>query len=337
MIKDKNRIKSILLVTLSNLGDIILTTPVLKRLYEEFPEAKIDVITGSPGQDLFSSSPFVRKVIVSKRKKDLFSRVRDILELRKKHYDLVIDLKNSLFPYLLGARFHSRLSLISWRKKVHKKEEHLGKLKGLIKDPYKFVSSREMIIPVSIEDEEGVSKILREIQEHHLDNAEIKKIVAVNPGAKSHLKRWSPEKFAELIDRLFSEQDCEIMLIGNENDIDTNKQIKAIIKHPVKDLTCKTSLGTLFSLMEKIDLCITNDSAPLHVASASMVPTIALFGPTDEKKYGPLSPRNKVVAVDKKCRPCEKAQCKLGIPEGCIQDIMVNEVFDAAKEMLDSI
>ncbi|MDD3089741.1 MAG: glycosyltransferase family 9 protein, partial [Candidatus Omnitrophica bacterium] len=79
---------------------------------------------------------------------------------------------------------------------------------------------------------------------------------------------------------------------------------------------------------------VTNDSAPLHVASAVNTPTVAIFGPTDERRYGPLSVKSRVVTPSVPCRPCGRALCSTGPDEGCISQISVNEVFRAAKELL---
>ena len=86
--------------------------------------------------------------------------------------------------------------------------------------------------------------------------------------------------------------------------------------------------------MSHCDLVLTNDSAPLHVASAANTPTIAVFGPFDERRYGPLAEGSVVIKPDIPCRPCDKAHCAMGFDKGCISRIEVDEVFQAARRML---
>jgi len=320
----KSKIKSILFISLSNLGDIILTTPVFLKLHDEFPKAKIDVITGAPGKAIFVHHPAVREVTVPKRPRTFGSRLRQVVELRRRRYDLVVDMKNSLIPYIVGARFHSRLSLPFTGKGLvrHKTVEHLARLSGLVDEPF---SNTSFFIPATDAEKDCAAITARN---------EEKKIVIVNPGAKSPLKRWGVAKYTELTDRLVSELDCKVLIIGNEDDREVVQRLVFGVKSHVTDLCCKTSLGVLSELMRHVDLVITNDSAPLHVASASGVPAIAIFGPTDERKYGPLAERSVVVAPKISCRPCDSPRCVTGPAEGCISRVKVEEVFEAAKKLL---
>jgi ADP-heptose:LPS heptosyltransferase len=135
---------------------------------------------------------------------------------------------------------------------------------------------------------------------------------------------------------LAEELDCLVLICGNEDDRDVVKQVVSFAEKEHVDLCCKTSIGVLSELMRRSDIVITNDSAPLHMASAVNAPTIAIFGPSDESKYGPLSEKSRVLKPDIPCRPCGKALCAIGPDEGCIGRVNVDEVFEAAKELLGS-
>ena len=326
-LKMAKEVKKILFISLSNLGDIILTTPVLERLYEEFPEAEIDVITGLPGKEIFSRHPAVKNVTVRGKRKGLKGRVEELLEIRRKKYDLVMDLKNSLIPYLAGAKVHSKLSFK--RKVVHKRLEHLSKLEAVGVDPYK---NNKFFIPVSEEEEVFIKGILLGAE----GSSSLRgKRVIINPGAKSHLKRWPEEEYALLADRLISEAGCEVFVIGQQEDEEVVKRVLSSMKGKALDLCGKTSLGALFSLMKNVDLVITNDSAPLHIASAADAPTVAIFGPTDAHKYGPLSGKKAVVRPQVPCHPCERALCKINPHSGCISNVKLDDVFLEAKKLLE--
>jgi heptosyltransferase II len=323
----KEEVNTILFITLSNLGDIILTTPVITKLHREFPLALIDVVTGPPGEPIFKSYTAVRDVIVRRKRSTFSERISEIRTWRDRKYDVVVDLKNSLVPYLTASKRHTSLFLRE-RSGEHKRDTHLSRLRSL------GVDNREgadFFIPVSREEMEFTSGVLAGAVTSTGFGG---KTVIVNPGAKSHLKRWGCAKYASLADRLISELGCTVLVTGNEDDKDVVKNtLKKMEQRPV-DICGKTSLGSLFEVMRRSDLVITNDSAPLHVASAANAPTIAVFGPSDERKYGPLAEKSVVVKPSVPCRPCEKALCATGPDEGCISGISVDEVFAAAKRIL---
>lgn len=328
---DKNSVKKILFITLSNLGDIILTTPVFNELLKEFPEAEIDIITGKPGEEIFSLHPSVRNIMFHVKHKTLFQRISQAFELRRSKYNLVVDLKNSILPYVLGAKYRTSLfqpfkKKYFYNKKLssHKVNEHLYKLVTFGGNPFKGCT---FFVPFIPGDEDIANTLIGG------ENDKCRNVI-INPGAKSHLKRWPADKFAELSDRLAGELNCNIYITGNKDDDEVVEALISKVQNPVVNFCGRTSLGVLAILMSKSDLVITNDSAPLHLASSVNSPTIAIFGPTDEKKYGPLSEKRKVVNPNKKCRPCEKALCSIGPDEGCIVEVSVEEVFDAAKELL---
>ena len=318
---DKGKVKKILLMTLSNLGDIVLTTPVLEKLCDEFPESSIDVVTSPTGMEFFKAHPALRNVIVYKKGWSLSERMKHFLRLKREKYDLVVDLKNTFVPYLLGVRFWAPIFNAPGDKN-HKRQEHLAKLYSLGVDAF---SNNRFFVPISEGDKRAADEILA------LKN---NKTVVINPGAKSHLKRWGASKFAALTDKLANELGCRVLVCGNEDDREVVEEVMSLVESEAHDLCCKTSVGVLSEIMRRAALVVTNDSAPLHLASAVNTPTVAIFGPSNELKYGPLADNNKVVKPDVSCRPCEKALCAIGPDEGCIGQVTVEEVFEAAEELL---
>ncbi|MFH1305064.1 MAG: glycosyltransferase family 9 protein, partial [Candidatus Omnitrophota bacterium] len=219
------KIRKILFISLRNLGDIILTTPVLEKLHEEFPEAVIDVIAGCPGKDIFNAHPAVGRFEPDERRKSMWTRIKQVADLRRRRYDLVVDMKNSLIPYLVGAPRHSRLAVCG-RANVYKKDEHLSRLRGLVPDPFSGV---KFFIPAGDEEKKYVESII--------SRTGGKKNVVISPGAKSHLKRWSAEKYAHLADRLISELGCTVFITGNDDDKEVARRVIAGMKRRAEDLT----------------------------------------------------------------------------------------------------
>jgi ADP-heptose:LPS heptosyltransferase len=329
MSKD-NKVRRILLVSLSNLGDIILTTPVLTRLAAEYPDARIDVITGEPGKEIFREHPLVGKVIVRRHHRTLSGRIRSLLSVTGEGYDLVIDLKNSLLPFFAAPVSSPKPSLTGGKfflkKKgfpLHKSLVHLSKLAYL---GDKVLNERRFFLPIG-------EKEVKEAGKYLAGGNGVKNII-IAPGAKSHLKRWPSRNYARTAEMLTEHFSCNIMAVGTSGD---TKEVRELISEAgadIKDLCGRTSLSLLGALLSQADLLITNDSAPLHVASAVDCPVVAVFGPTDEEKYGPLSSAACAVTPGRDCRPCEKALCGKGIDEGCIIDIDPRTVLRAALDII---
>ena len=278
--------------------------------------------------DIFGPHPKVVKVVEYKKTKSLSNRLRFIGELRLAKYDMVVDLKNSLVPYLAGARY--KPGLLSGLSQIAKKEssqhkvfEHLSKLRAF---GVKNLDDFNFYVPTTDKDRIFVQELLQ-------DAKHMKKVV-ICPGAKSNIKRWNIEKYAELSDMLVSELGCKVYVSGNKDDKDIIDKFMTLAKESTENICGRTTIGALAELMKHSSLVITNDSAPLHIASAAGVPTIALFGATDEVKYGPLSKKSRILKPLMECRPCGKSLCFTGMDLGCILQIPVKEVFLAAKEIL---
>jgi ADP-heptose:LPS heptosyltransferase len=157
-------------------------------------------------------------------------------------------------------------------------------------------------------------------------------MIAVAAGAKSHTKRWMREEFIKVCGRLTMEENFKVILVGDDNDKGINREIATSGVKEVYDVTGRTTLRELAYLLSLCKLIITNDSAPLHIASAVGIASVAIFGPTDPKKYGPIYPNSIVVRTDIKCSPCEKALCRF--EWDCMKGISADEVFNAAKSVL---
>lgn len=315
--------KRILVITLSNIGDIILTTPVVEALLSEFPGSKLDVMVGPSGRGLFASHEKVREVIIYDKKSSSFAKFMLFVRLWKKRYNLVVDLRNTVLPFVLGARhatypFHYRR-----RPEMHKRDAHLLRLKEVGIDAPKS----ELFIPVNDDDKKYVENLLSALQE--------KPFIAVSPGAKSHVKRWPLKNFAVLCDRIKKELKLEVILVGDEYDRVVIDRILFYMKTKPTNFIEKTNINQLACLIGKAKLLITNDSAPLHAASAVGARILAFFGPTDDKKYGPVTKAPSVVLRKNiKCAPCEVPQCiNFDNKYECLKTITVDETFEAVKKL----
>lgn len=319
---DKTQIRRMLVITLSNTGDIILTTPVIRALSKEFPGSRIDVMVGPNGKDIFDKDPRIFKLVVYDKHASIAEKRRLQLKLRKLKYDLVVDLRNTVFPFLLAPKYRTSPVQSFPKEIVHKKERHLYKLFPFgIRD----LSERSHIY-ITKEDEDYVDDLLK-------TNLVTDPIVIVNPGAKSHLKRWTVEGFAEVCDGLTGECAASIVFVGTGGDLEIILSVARKMKNKYRNFIDKTNIRQLASLLKRSSLLITNDSAPMHLGCAVGTKVLAIFGPTDPMKYGPTGEFDAVINKKLLCSPCEVAACKYG--HECMKLVSADEVLDRAKMMIE--
>ncbi len=318
---DREKIRRVLVITLSNIGDIILTTPVIRTLSKEFPLSRIDVMVGPNGRDIFDLDPRIFKLVIYDKHISIAEKRRLQLKLKKLKYDLVVDLRNTVFPLLLSPRYRTSPIQSFPKEIVHKRERHLYRL-----FPFGIENMNEMsYVHITKEDEAYVSDLLR-------TNAVTDPIVVVSPGAKSHLKQWTIDGFAEVCDGLASECAASIVFVGTGRDKEIVLSITKKMKNKCHDFVDKTNIRELASLLKRSSLLITNDSAPMHLGCAAGTKVLAIFGPTDPKKYGPTGEFDAVINKKLFCSPCEVAACKYG--HECMKLVSADEVLDRAKMMI---
>ncbi|MBL7068438.1 MAG: glycosyltransferase family 9 protein [Candidatus Omnitrophica bacterium] len=319
---DKKDIKRILLITLTNVGDIILTTPIIAALDKAFPDARLDVMVGPLGKNIFINHPGVFKVIIYDKHVSIGEKKRLVQKLKHMKYDLVIDLKNSMFPMLIGSRYRTSPLQTVPKDVIHKRDFHLWKLK------YFDIDTRDVpfSIHVSRKDEDYIDYLLRDMPNKD-------KLVAVSPTAKSLIKRWKKNGFAEVCDKLKKELGATVAMVGDRSDRESIDEIARDMKSDTVNLAGMTTIPQLAHLIKNSRLLISNDSAPMHIASAVGTKVLAIFGPTDPNKYGPLGKGDKVIKKELHCSPCEIAQCKF--KHECMKLITVDEVYETARKMLE--
>ena len=310
-------INKILFITLSNIGDVILTLPVLTALKCNFKDAKIDVVVGPRPKQIFEKDPRINRVFIYDKHAKLKDKIKFIKSLRKEKYSLAIDMRTSLLPLLAGAK--NRSPLFPARKSgiKHKRLIHLESLR-----PFGITYREQRNIYIDDEARKNIESLLKS---KGVGDKDI--LIGINPSSRSHLKQWNKDGFVEVIKKLLKNPGYKIILIGDANEAGLSKEIEKEAASPgLIDLTGKTNLNELFALIEKLSLLLTCDSASLHIASDLKVKIIAMFGPTDPMEYGPKGDKDIVIRKNLKCSPCKKAQCKFGTHE-CMATISAEEVL----------
>jgi lipopolysaccharide heptosyltransferase II len=158
--------------------------------------------------------------------------------------------------------------------------------------------------------------------------------IGINPGADRPEKRWSPENHALVADRLSELRGAEIFVLGGPSEEHLASRIEKAMKHPVTNLSGKLSLNELAYLISHLDLFVTNDSGPMHIAAAVKTPVVALFGPEDPLYTRPYTSPDlyRIVQRELSCRPCTNKRCDRPI---CMESLKPEEVLQACLELLE--
>lgn len=328
-------LKRVLLIHTAFLGDIVLASPVLAALRAELPEVEIFFLTTAGGVALLESNPWgVKPLPFHKRGVDSGWRglLRKGRELKSLNPDLVFCLHRSLRSTILaklaggeswGFREGAMSFLFDNRVRRSGLEFEAKKNLALIEawsgkndfSPYPRLG-------VSPADEARSEELLRGVSG----------FAVLAPSSVWATKRWPGEKFGELALRIQRELGLRTVIVGGEEDRMASAAV--LEKAPASiDLTGKTSLGALKSVLSKADLVVSNDSSPLHMAIAMGTKVVGVFGPTTkELGFFPLAPAGHSAVAEVKeleCRPCGMHghdRCPLGHFR-CMLDLEVNQVF----------
>ena len=364
----------ILVVKLAGIGDLLLATPALRALRETYPQAQIDLLVTPDSAGLLNDWKVIDSVIVLDKylfdyPQQLLRRPQNLLRLRPLwralrdgHYDAVLLLHHLTLPFgRLKHQILMRVTGAKWR--VGLDNGHGWFLNVRIPDSgfgamheaeYAMIiaeavgatiGDRHLEVPLSEEERQKARQLV------YGDNAPEsveRPIIAMHPGSGGYstARRWAPERFAQLADTLFADVGGQLLLLGGPEEAELHQQILGMLQSdmPARSLAGKGSIKVAAAVLELVDLFVGNDSALMHLATAVGTPTVAIFGLTNSKAWGPYtgkktSQRAIVVHLDLPCMPCFYRDHSLGTPEGCAtRDCLallgVDPVAVAARRML---
>ncbi len=295
------------------LGDAIMTTPAIENIVKAYPDCELIIYGSYVSTRLFLNHPNVKKIIIDESKKSgwrYLNLYRDAKNVGK--VDIALSFrKNFTTQYLL---FFIGVKKKFVYQRYIKKEIH-----QVIR--YNDFINRSL----DIKSQPNKLKIYGYEQKTNS-----KKIVGLNPGATyGSAKRWYPEEFAKVAIELSNEYDIVIFGGPNEDEIAGDIE-KLLILHGVKNyknLATKTSVNELMDGISNLDLFVTNDSGPMHLAAAFDIPTVAIFGPTKFSETSQwMNDKGVIVTKNLSCAPCMKRICPLG-HHNCMKLITAKDVL----------
>ena len=320
-------------------GDAVLAIPALKAVRSNFPTAEITLLVRPWVAGLFTSAPFIDRVWTEEKPTKLGDWTRITRDIRAFEFDLALLLPNSFESALMMflARIPKRIGYATdgrtWmltdsieppNESQHQVHYYLDLAKAIRAE----TDNPSIEIEATEEERENARNLLAEEGIARGD-----RFLVLNPGAAyGSAKRWHEDRFADVADILSAEMGLGVAMIGSQAERPIAEQILARMKRPSAILSGKTSLEALIGVLAESSLMITNDSGPMHIAAALGVPTVAVFGSTDEKVTSPFGPRTRVVKNPVECSPCLLRECP--IDHRCMNGVSVQDVCRAARDLI---
>jgi len=347
---NKETIKRILVRGPNWLGDAVMCEPALRGLRRLFPDAQIALLVKPAVADLFVGHPALTRVLTydtKGRHAGLSGKWALAGQLRRQGFDLAVLFQNAFeaafltflagVPRRYGYATDGRSLLLSdpvaapdGRTLVHQVRYYWDLLKplGLMGDP----SAPELV--VFPEEERAMAG---RFTQGGLTASDV--VVGINPGSTyGGAKRWLPERFAEVTEQLCRtiresrEQQVSVVIFGAKGEERLGQEIAARLSSRSLVLSGATTIRELMAAVKRCAMLLTNDTGPMHIASAFQVPVVAIFGPTDWRTTSPFGSAHAIVREPVDCAPCLLRECP--IDHRCMTRVTVDQVHGAAVQQL---
>ena len=339
-------IQSILVTRLRFMGDVILTTPVIRALKQKFPTAHIAFLAETPYIELLANNPHLNELIVLDRKgynkQGVISRLSEYtkfsISFYTKRFDLAIDLlgnpRSAWLSWLSGARFRVGGYFRGRRYLYTVRVQDDGKIKTAVEFHLQYLAA------IGVPSDGFETEIFTTKQEDdwarvHLQQMGVdkkKRVIGIHVGATWPAKQWLPGRFAKLCDRLVSEYAAQIVFTVGPGEENLVQQVRS-------DISKKTysagilSLRQLAALLKQFDLFVSNDCGPMHLAPAVGTKTIGIFGPGEPEIWFPYDKAqgHRVVHKEIDCSRCHRDVCE---KMDCMRVIQVEDVMQAVEDSI---
>ncbi len=326
----------ILIIQLRRVGDVVFTLPVIGALRRHFPNAQIDFLVEKPADQLVRLHPDVNEVLVYDKNRE-FGWIR---EVRRRKYDWALDflsngrtLTLSLFS---GAKVRAGFDGHGIRKMVYNHRARTTDQKYLVEQKLDLVSS----LGVKTDNWSWGLKIPKEIKDRILQMAGAvgRKRIGIACVTRRKTREWLLDRVAELSEKFLS-QGYDVLFLWGPGEKSLVDDLAAKIRTAGKGgkviVPPETTIVELAALAETCELVVAVDNGPKNLAAALGVPTVTVHGPTNPRSFNPPdSARHPIVRDDAlHCIACGLNQCPY--QHECMTHVSVEQVFSAAKNILD--
>ncbi|MBM3211967.1 glycosyltransferase family 9 protein, partial [Candidatus Poribacteria bacterium] len=328
----------ILLIRFGSLGDVVLTTPVIRELRKKFPNAYISMLVGDRFADIVSANPHLNDVIPFQRgKKNPQEIMRVASLLKEREFDISIDMqkkfRSSLLAYLGGVKlrigYHQPKGFLCNVKIPDKGNEHsIDRNLDLLKPLGITTADRQTEMFIRDEDREYADSFFKA-----KGLLQSPMILGLFPGASWRNKCWPPERFSAIGDLAIDKYKAEVIIFGGPDEMDIVDSVAKNMKNPVVTMKNRITILQLGAMIQKCNLFISNDTGPMHISVAFDIPTIGIFGPGNHIKFQPIGQKHTIIRKNVPCRPCKQFtnKCKDNV---CMKLITVDDVWEKVCQML---
>lgn len=340
-------ITTTLIIRFSSVGDIILTTPLLRVLRRSSPTSRIDFLVKSEYADLLKDNPHLSQVIPLPPGGGLRGLLELRSRLRRQRYDLIIDLHDSLRSRAISAG-HPRVYRVNKRKfarfmLVRFKRDLYHRWGGAPGVAERYL---EAIRPLGVTDDGEGMELYPSPADHRAAGTLLPQApeqwIGIAPSARHATKMWPSDRFAHAGTDIALARGAGVLLLGGPEDVELCSTVEQEIRRQRRQITIVNSAGRLSlmqsaALMDRCTVVLVNDSGLMHVAAARRRPVVAVFGST-VRQFGFAPSGTHSIVVERpevRCRPCThigRPMC----PEGhfrCMNDITVDQVVRAANSL----
>ena len=292
------------------LGDCVMATPAIEALVGVYPDSQIVCVGSKVSVEAISLHPNVVNTLALDKSYLGLRKVARELGRFDLFFSFRSSIRSSFFKFFVSA------------KNKYQFDKNLYQAGHQVEKYTKFVADS-----LSVELQAGALKLYAG---GDADSRQIHPTMGINPGASyGSAKRWYPQEFAKVAAQLSDRYDIVIFGGPNEQDI-ANDIEQELIKNQIvnyQNLAGRTTISELIEQISGLDLFITGDSGPMHVAAAFQVPTVAIFGPTkDDETSQWMNKKSLIVKQDLECQPCMKRVCPLK-HHNCMKSILAEDVL----------
>lgn len=329
-------LKKILVVSTTGVGDTLWSTPALSLLRQKLPSSHIAVLTSPLGAQVLKNNPYINELITIGKSNICLLWFYFIL--KPKCFDTILIFHISdrwLIPLcyllapqkLLGFDRHAKIfaPLLSHAYEVGLRHPIMQRI-SLLESLGIFGEDHQIKIFLS-ENEQKIAEDF--LQKHHLRSESL--LVGIQPGASQVFKQWPIQHFIELCKKLVQIPHIHIIIFGSKSEVELGEQIRKEVEVTVA--SGALSLRGTAALISRMDLFISNDTGPMHLALAQKIPIVSIFSPTPDNLCWPHleAPWFTKVVKPKTCEVCIGHRCKKPY---CMERIDPEEVYQAAKNQL---
>jgi ADP-heptose:LPS heptosyltransferase len=344
-----NTVRRILISRMKFIGDIVLTTPIIRAVREEYPDAFIAYLGERKAVALLKNNPYLNEIIPYDFSVPSFiEQARIIMELRKKRFDVFIDLfsnpRTGLLARLSGAAMRIGKDVPGRGKWYTHRIKDDGHPKTAIQFHYEYlkpldVKKKFWQTEIFLTEEERTS-VKNLLVGYGVDTK--RPIIGLHPGATWPSKMWPARNFALLANRLEDELGLQVVFTWGSGEENIFTEIKKII-HPSVKIMEVLPLRTLSALVSQFAVNVSNDCGPMHISVAVGTKTIGIFGPGQEEIWFPYVPPyymatlgHKALRKEVPCHPCHLNKCNRHDKEymECMNLLRVEDVFEEVRDLL---